>query len=1477
MCIFMLQYQHNGTYYFANTMLAWFYSKITSIFSSIISWFFPSYNNRSQVVISEDITNEDWEGAEEQISPEQISPEEVFLQALENDEPDSFFKDFIQERNWKNIIGLAGKRRKIFDILTSINGRTNLLNCVDCEGNTATNYVARDLCDKDNTAMLERLLRLPSVALDPQNNDRRPVLFHALKHELPGKLITEIIYKSENLTAYYNYRTAPDNNRSDQDVTGSPLHHAAHLGRTDVVKALLQHPDFSKAASLNAIDEDGNTAMLSAILKGAWEIVELLWLTGKINLSYRNGSYLSWAYNNNIAMPFHVTNMFLDWTDYSLDEAKYKKRLSYVLKKCVDVQDWNVLERLLENGAVGDPDFLGHAIKEGAPVDVVKMIFENSAKLNAEDAASTLELAITEIAPNEIVKIILRNITDLDFYFHKCITPLIYAVRSNNVELVKCLLNHPAWIAIANTVDDTQSTALNWAVYQKKWDIAKLLLEKGGEEIDVLLPDMCEKGPLDYALEKGADDEIIIMLIAHTPTSGLIKLLKKNREYTHEVRLILEQRISEDTMLAEGIIYEKLKFPPYAVDELKPEDAIQQINRQRENGYNLLSLAISREDFLFAHALISKGAKLNSIPNYIAERLLILCIRANKEDIFKQLLYGEIYEGSYANATRRLININSIALGGRESLLMAAIRHKRLGIVKLLLEDPRINIRLTRDDGNTALTLAVLSGEPEILAEVLKHSNIGEIANNIADIPGAAYRGTALHMAVQTRQPEMVKLLLNLDGMDPTISQGESYERTPLMWAAEKEVIETVTAFLKKFPDLDLTQRDGNGRSSAFYIITACPESIQELTADPDFESATSKKSLIALYVETLEQINRLNIYWFWKKEDKKESLTNLKESLEAKIDTMDALLYALHLGYYYTSNIILSSSDFHTGHKRLALPLDKDSIGHIASFLPNLDKKNAQGKTAFQLALNLGYYDFAAKLLQAGATDLGIVSPEEFTNIFQQNILSRKETISLFLRLMKGYGITTNKLEHIQNAATLLTMDAMRLDIFSEERIKSVFLKLLAAGEAEAVKNVFIKLLAAGKVEVVKEVLPQIPLSILSDITEASVPYKIPQETEGLFAVISGREEALAMLAAGKVEAVRNVLAAGTVKSVFIELLAAGTVKSVFMQLLAAGEAEVVKSVFMQLLAAGEVEVVKSVFIELLAAGEVEVVKSVFMQLLAAGEAEVGKSVFIELLAAGKVEVVKEALPQIPLSILSDITEVLVPYRLPDEIESVFDVITRREEALAMLAAGKVEAVRNVLAAGTVKSVFIELLAAGTVKSVFIELLAAGEAEVVKSVFMQLLAAGEVEVVKSVFIELLAAGEVEVVKSVFMQLLAADEVEVVKSLFIELLAAGKVEVVKEVLPQIPLSILSDITEVLVPYRLPDEIESVFDVITRREEALASIGTFVAEANALSRVSLPERILTSLVKIPEKLLDICRTYVQKIRNSHHCDSSPREH
>jgi hypothetical protein len=134
-------------------MLAWFYSKITSIFSSIISWFFPSYNNRRQLAISEVITNKDWEGAEELVNSEQSTftkieldnEETLFLHALENDAPDSFFVSFIKKSNWKNIIGLAGKHRETFDILTSINGRTNLLNCVDCEGNTATNYVARDL------------------------------------------------------------------------------------------------------------------------------------------------------------------------------------------------------------------------------------------------------------------------------------------------------------------------------------------------------------------------------------------------------------------------------------------------------------------------------------------------------------------------------------------------------------------------------------------------------------------------------------------------------------------------------------------------------------------------------------------------------------------------------------------------------------------------------------------------------------------------------------------------------------------------------------------------------------------------------------------------------------------------------------------------------------------------------------------------------------------------------------------------------------------------------------------------------------------------------------------------------------------------------------------------------------------------------------------------------------------------------------
>jgi ankyrin repeat protein len=1104
-------------------MLAWFYSKIASIFSSIISWFFPSYNNRRQLAISEVITNKDWEGAEELVNSEQSTftnieldnEETLFLHALENGAPDNFFASFIKKSNWKNIIGLAGKHRETFDILTSINGRTNLLNCVDCEGNTATNYVARDLCDKDNTAMLERLLSLPDVAFDPQNNGRRPVLFYALKYGLPGELITKIIYKSKKITAFYNYRTAPDNNRSAQDVTGSSLHHAAYLGRTDVVRILLEHPAFSKAPPLNAIDGGGNTAMLSAILKGAWEIVELLWLTGKINLSYRKEgrTYRSWA--RNTAMPPHVSTMLSYEGNYSLDEAeskykeksldeaesKYKEKLSIVLKRRIYVQDWNVLKRLLENGAVDDLD--------------------------------VLDYAISKKAPNEIVKTILGNITDLDFYFHDYITPLIYAVICNKVELVKCLLNHPAWIAIANTVDGNQSTALNWAVYQQKWDIAKLLLEKGGEEIDALLPDNRRKGPLYYALERGGDDEIVTMLIiCATPAAALASLSENNMGYFNRVWKIIEQKYPEQL---EKIARDALMRDPFPKDKrdlLLSKITKENINAHGGDGHNLLSIAIKQKDFKFADELIRRGAKLSSIPNYIAEGLLISCIRANKEDIFKQLLYGEIYEESYASVTRRLININYI-LDGSESLLMAAIRHKCLGIVKLLLEDSRINIRLSRGDGNTALTLAVLSGEPEILAELLKHRNIGEIANNIAERPGTAYRGTALHMAVQTGQPEMVKLLLNLDGMDPTISQGTSYERTPLVWALEKKKVAMVSAFLDKFsgldiirqdidnylrftreieivkvilkkiPDLDLTQQDESRRSSAYYIITACPESIPKLTEDSDLESAISEKSLVALYVETLEELSRLN-QWT----DKREELSVVKILLEEKVDMMDALLYALHSWYYNASDSIFSSLNLQ-GYKRLALPLDKDSIGHIVSFLPNLDKKNAQGKTAFQLALDLGYYHFAAKLLQAGATDLGIVSPEQFTNIFQPDIWSRQDTISLFLRLMKGYGITTNKLEHIQNAATLLTMDAMRLDIIPGERIKSVFIKLLAA----------------GKVEVVEKVLPQIPLSILSDITEASVPYKIPQETEGLFAVISGREEALASIENFLAEASRTIV----------------------------------------------------------------------------------------------------------------------------------------------------------------------------------------------------------------------------------------------------------------------------------------------------------------------------------------------------------------
>lgn len=90
-------------------------------------------------------------------------------------------------------------------------------------------------------------------------------------------------------------------------------------------------------------------------------------------------------------------------------------------------------------------------------------------------------------------------------------TALIFAARDGRLEMAKALI---AAGASVNWVDGEGVTPLILAAHKNHADLARLLLAQGA---DVTPRDQWGRRALDYALRRGEDDEIAVMLRSKTP------------------------------------------------------------------------------------------------------------------------------------------------------------------------------------------------------------------------------------------------------------------------------------------------------------------------------------------------------------------------------------------------------------------------------------------------------------------------------------------------------------------------------------------------------------------------------------------------------------------------------------------------------------------------------------------------------------------------------------------------------------------------------------------------------------------------------------------------------------------------------------------------------------------------------------------------------------------------------------------------
>ena len=121
--------------------------------------------------------------------------------------------------------------------------------------------------------------------------------------------------------------------------------------------------------------------------------------------------------------------------------------------------------------------------------------------------------------------------------------------------------------------------------------------------------------------------------------------------------------------------------------------------------------------------------------------LLDICSRGSVEEVRAALASGKDVNGQNANKQTALMGVTAISCG-------------HVNILKLLLEQPSIDLNLSDNQGRTALMHATHFGNIEAMKLLLANPSI-EV--NLEDEKGR----TALHYATVEKNIAAVKLLLN--------------------------------------------------------------------------------------------------------------------------------------------------------------------------------------------------------------------------------------------------------------------------------------------------------------------------------------------------------------------------------------------------------------------------------------------------------------------------------------------------------------------------------------------------------------------------------------------------------------------------------------------------------------------------------------------------------------------------------------------
>jgi len=411
--------------------------------------------------------------------------------------------------------------------------------------------------------------------------------------------------------------------------------------------------------------------------------------------------------------------------------------------------------------------------------------------------------------------------------------PLYYALEGNNIELIKYLVKHGADINVPCYLEETP---LTWALKNKKFDLAKKLIEDADLKTNVNIRETdrsAQSTPLYYALEnnniemikylveKGAN----ITLPCNYSTIPIKNAIEKNNLAIFKILIENSKEFNINTPNSEGesvifdaIIKRKSEILNYLIE--KGAD----LNKFCCKNWTPLGLAINiNEPFIMETLVKTDKIDINKKCCIDEGTPLYHAVKENKFDLIKLLVkHG-------ADINKPCYKINQRSDYKEETPLIQAIKNKNFELAKKLIEDTELKVNINAVcEGNTPLGCALdkknselitylakkgadinlsFKNDPTPIEKVIYGNRIDDLKNFIQNSTtfkinkAIASGSTAIGLALAVKNIEILKYLIEEDA---DLNQFCTKTLTPFGVAIENRDLKQVKLLRRRNADVNV-------------------------------------------------------------------------------------------------------------------------------------------------------------------------------------------------------------------------------------------------------------------------------------------------------------------------------------------------------------------------------------------------------------------------------------------------------------------------------------------------------------------------------------------------------------------------------------------------------------------------------------------------------------------------------------------------